>query len=181
MGVAGQTFTTSTATALPVELLNLTATPLSKTVQLNWQTASEKDASHFDIERSREGKTFTKIGQVKAVGQSVALLNYTFMDEMPSSGVNYYRLRQVDREGKEKLSNIVSTISQNPIKLHTYPNPVSTILSIDTEATGSFQIINLLGQSMLNGTFSSQIDVSALPEGAYILKIGTEQTRFIKQ
>jgi Leucine-rich repeat (LRR) protein/pimeloyl-ACP methyl ester carboxylesterase len=166
---------------LPVELLTFTAHPLSKTVQLNWQTASEKNASHFVVARSSDGKTFYTIGQVKAQGNSTALLSYTFTDGTPLNGVNYYRLRQLDRDGKEMLSNIVSVTMKIEHKLKMYPNPVSTYLSIETESTGIFQILNLLGQEVKRGKVTNRIDVSTLPEGAYILKIGSEQARFVKQ
>jgi Secretion system C-terminal sorting domain/Leucine Rich repeats (2 copies) len=166
---------------LPVALLNFTVHPLSKTVTINWQTASEKDAGYFNIERSQAGKIFTKIGQVKAIGQSIAVLNYTFTDEKPTNGVNYYRLRQVDKEGKEVVSNTVSATIQSETTLKTYPNPVSTVLIIETDNTGDYQIINLLGQVLMHGKTTNRINVSALPQGTYILKIGEEQTRFVKK
>ena len=69
-------------------------------------------------------------------------------------------------------------------KLAVYPNPVSNTLSIETEATGDFQIINLLGQEILRGhvqQIAKSVDVSALPQGNYVLKFGGEQVKFIKQ
>jgi hypothetical protein len=166
---------------LPLELTSFEARALSKTIQLDWQTALEKDASHFDIERSSDGKTFNKIGQVKAAGQSVSLRNYAFTDEKPVNGVNYYRLRQVDTDGKAALSKTVSATIYSETKLKTYPNPVSTVLTIETDNTGDYQIINLLGQVLMHGKATNRIDVSALPQGTYILQVGEEQARFVKQ
>lgn len=165
---------------LPVEFLSLTATPLSKTVEISWQTASEKNAQHFEVERSRDGKVFSEIGQVKAIGQSSVVQHYTFIEGKPTNGINYYRLRQVDRNGKKTLTHTISTIFQSNNKLTIYPNPVSTVLTIETTDTGNFQIINLLGQTLIQGKVANRIDVSALPQGTYILKIGEEQARFVK-
>ncbi|NJN35007.1 MAG: T9SS C-terminal target domain-containing protein, partial [Saprospiraceae bacterium] len=65
-------------------------------------TASERNGSHFDVQRSKDGKTFTTIGQVKAVGNSLTLQRYEFSDENPLSGTNYYRLNAVDLDGAAK-------------------------------------------------------------------------------
>ena len=166
---------------LPVELLNFTTTPLSKTVELSWQTATERNASHFDLERSNNGKTFAKIGQVKANDNSVTLKSYSFIDETPFNGLNYYRLRQIDNDGKETLSKVVSISRSNSTKLKTYPNPVSNTLSVENTEGENFQILNLLGQQVLGGKAAQRIDVSALPKGSYVLKVGSEQVKFVKE
>ena len=88
----------------------------------------------------------------------------------------------MDNDGKETLSKVISVQSKGNDKLKVYPNPVSNILTIETEVNTDFQIINLLGQAILTGkTTAQRIDVSALPQGSYVLKVGAEQVRFIKQ
>ncbi|MBL7816219.1 MAG: T9SS type A sorting domain-containing protein, partial [Saprospiraceae bacterium] len=112
--------------------------------------------------------------------------------------LTYYRLRQIDNDGTETLSKTISIESKGTKgKLAVYPNPVSTHLTIEgiarNEATegSDFQIFNLLGQQVLTGKTPSVskdsfgggrgLDVSALPQGSYVLKMGTEQVKFIKQ
>jgi Secretion system C-terminal sorting domain len=65
--------------------------------------------------------------------------------------------------------------------LAVYPNPVSSLLNVVYTEGSSFQILNLLGQQVLTGKTASQVDVSALPQGTYILKVGAEQAKFLKQ
>ena len=165
---------------LPVEMTTFTAKTVEKTNVLNWATASETNNKGYDIERSRDGNTFQSIGNVKGIGKAA---NYNFVDVNPYNGVNYYRLKQMDFDDKETLSKVISIqIKGNDRKLKAYPNPVSNVLAIETEATGDYQIINILGQIILRGPVSlQQIDVSALVRGNYVLKVGIEQVKFIKQ
>ncbi len=163
---------------LPVELLNLQATPLSNTVKVTWQTATETNNKGFQVERRQAtGDKWDVLGFVATKGKASS---YQYIDDAPLS-TNYYRLRQIDEDGKERVSKIVTATLDKPSKLKAYPNPVAHILTIETSNTGDFQIINLLGQQVLRGKVAQRIDVSVLPQGTYILKIGTEQAKFMKQ
>ena len=66
-------------------------------------------------------------------------------------------------------------------KLAVYPNPVSNLLTLENTEGGNFEIINLLRQQVLTGKTTQRLDVSALPQGTYILKVGAEQAKFVKQ
>ncbi|MEM6771174.1 MAG: hypothetical protein AAF597_11365, partial [Bacteroidota bacterium] len=90
----------STDAVLPVELTEFSATELPKQrVQLSWMTLTEDGNSHFDVERSTDGRTFTYLGAVAGAGDSDEEQWYDFVDENAATGVNYYRLRQVDLDG----------------------------------------------------------------------------------
>ncbi|WAC41148.1 T9SS type A sorting domain-containing protein [Pedobacter sp. SL55] len=93
-------------TALPVELTTFTAKANLQNVDLAWATASERNNSHFEILRSGDGKTFTKIGQVKGTGTTDIAQNYAFIDKDALPGVNYYQLNQIDYNGNPTLSKI---------------------------------------------------------------------------
>jgi photosystem II stability/assembly factor-like uncharacterized protein len=169
---------------LPLELLDFQGFAEPKGNRLTWQTAHEVNVSHFVVEKSFDGKVFEAIDEVKAKGSKAA---YTYIDTKTSSRIEtsttlmaYYRLRQMDNDGKETLSKIIS-ISQNKLaKLKVYPSVSTGILTIETSETGDYQIFNLLGQQILSGHLSPQIDVSALPQGTYFLKVGVEQAKFVK-
>ena len=170
-------------TALPVELLNFTATPLSKTTHLNWQTASERNASHFDVEHSSNGKTFDKIDKVKANVNSATLKDYNFIDDNPNNGINYYRLRQIDFDGAATLSNIVSVTFNIHQKLQVFPNPAKDKLSIISETESDYVIFNTMGQEIRSGTLSNNrtdVDIATLPSGMYLVKTKEETVKFFK-
>jgi hypothetical protein len=110
---------------LPVELVSFSANCENEGVQLSWQTASEFNASHFTVEKSTDGYAWDKIGEVSAAGTSNSLLNYGYFDRNAISGINYYRLIQVDFDGTEKeyapiMANCASDASKTWMS---YPNP----------------------------------------------------------
>jgi hypothetical protein len=166
---------------LAAEMTAFTAKTLNKTVVLTWQTVSEKNLAYFDIERRRaDGDSF------ETVEGNATPSMYHFTDNKPIN-TNYYRLRQVDKDGKEVLSKIVtqSVTAQQTLKI--YPNIVSESLNIATESlqigeeTADFQIMNIFGQVVLQGQVGAHIDVAFLQRGIYIFKIGEAQAKFIKQ
>jgi Concanavalin A-like lectin/glucanases superfamily/Secretion system C-terminal sorting domain/Calcineurin-like phosphoesterase len=112
---------------LPVELVNFTAVKEQARVKLSWQTLTETNSSHFEIERSADGRLFEKTGTVTARGYSNLETAYKFYDDSPLNGNNYYRLKQVDRDGRFDYSGIVNVFfgsKGNPM-FRVYPNPVN--------------------------------------------------------
>jgi Secretion system C-terminal sorting domain len=166
-----------TNSTLPIELLSFKATPLSKIVQLDWKTASEKNARHFDVERSLDGKKFSSIGIIKASGTSNTLLTYNFDDENPLNGLTYYRLRQVDFDGTTAFSGIVSVNRNKGTKLVLAPNPAQNTIAVTlagNEQRANLTVYDLLGKAVLTKTMegsSANLDLSALPSSTYLLEI----------
>jgi hypothetical protein len=111
--------------SLPVTLLSFAAKPAGDRVQLNWSTTSEQDASHFIVERSADLSEFTFVDQVSAKGTTDQRQYYGVTDKQPVPGNNYYRLRQVDRDGTFALSKPVSAVVESAqVVMEVYPNPV---------------------------------------------------------
>ena len=99
------------SSVLPVSLTSFTAKANLQNVDLTWTTTSEKDNSHFDILRSGDGKSFSKVGEVAGAGTTDLAKSYAFTDKNALPGTSYYQLRQVDNDGKPTLSEIVSVKS----------------------------------------------------------------------
>lgn len=115
---------------LPVELLHFSGHEEGGQVHLQWATANEVNTSHFVVERSEDLKTFAPIGSLDAAGNSQEELHYSLLDDRPAPGVNYYRLRSVDRDGSTSLSELLSlqiTLDMRPL---IYPNPAHELVHI---------------------------------------------------
>jgi hypothetical protein len=93
---------------LPITLINFDATPAGSSVELNWVTANEINNDFFTIERSTDGSNFTPLKRIRGAGNSTSTLNYSASDESPFNGINYYRLRQTDYDGKNTSSKVKS-------------------------------------------------------------------------
>ncbi len=177
--------------SLSAELTTFTAHPLSKNVQLNWQTASEKNNDHFDIERSTDGKTFSKIGEQKGQGTTSQVQNYGYLDTNPFSGVNYYRLKQVDVDGQFTYSKTVSVeMGKTGKSISVYPNPVKDKLMVETTIQGDytidlFDITGKLLQSYKANQPLMSLTINDLPNGVYMVSIksnAVQQTfKIVKQ
>ena len=179
-------------TPVPVELVSFQATPLSKTVVLDWQTASERHADYFAVQRSSDGQKFEEMGRIKAIGNSNALQKYQLTDASPANGINYYRLRQIDIDGKETLSKVVSAVQNSAIGVQIFPNPTTDKVVITCSETLldtplSISVFDLLGRNLMRCSLAnhSELDLSALSKGVYLVDIRTAdgifQGKVVKQ
>ncbi len=168
---------------MPVELLKFEAKRKEKTVFLSWSTASEKNNAVFHIEHSTDGQDFQTIGQVKGSGTSAVLVNYNFEHTTPSVNLNYYRLKQVDFDGKTTFSDIRSVLlGKKGLVIKT--TLVKDILDVVVDAATTIQIFNAAGQQVFTtrGQGALQLNISSFPAGLYIIQTETGDIgRFVKQ
>ncbi|MFB9862369.1 T9SS type A sorting domain-containing protein [Rufibacter immobilis] len=114
---------------LPVTLTRFEGVSRNGSVELAWSTASEINNDRFEIERSTNGKDFVKVGEVKGMGNSSALVDYTYSDRNTTSGTVYYRLRQVDYDAAFEYSKVIAVshvaTASSASAISLYPNPVN--------------------------------------------------------
>ena len=115
-------------TVLPVELVSFTGEAQNGYINLNWVTASERNSSHFEIERSSDASAFEKIRTVNSKsinGNSNVALDYYTTDDLPLGKVIYYRLKQIDKDNTFTFSGIISVnyVKDKNIRFVVYPNP----------------------------------------------------------
>ncbi len=151
---------------------------------INWTTINENKSNFFQVQRANNPQAnWQTIGTVKAAGNSQTTKDYQFADDAPLS-ISYYRLRSVDFDGKESLSNIVSVLSDKGGKLKVYPTIAQekVTISSDSNEPQTFNIYNLLGQNVQTGQLSGQKDlnINTLSTGTYLLKVNGETVRFVK-
>jgi hypothetical protein len=108
---------------LPVELTSFSASCEQDLVTLSWSTASEQNSSHFDVEKSIDGENWRVIGTISAAGNSTQDIHYSFVDSEKSIDQNYYRLNQVDIDGKNEYFGPITVACEENTKINTYPNP----------------------------------------------------------
>lgn len=173
-------------TPLPVELISFEATAIKNQTQLNWQTASEINSDKFEIERSTNGNSWSKIGEVKAATNSSHLLNYEFYDLQPNVS-NYYRLKQIDLDGTFVYSSM-RFVKFHQVSLQVYPNPVTNLLNVEVPSVGVHYLVlrNSLGQIIFN--FSDQLnedemlkfDFTEYASGIYYLESNLGTVKVVK-
>jgi hypothetical protein len=181
-------------TALPVKLVSYKAEKAGTQSILSWVTASEIDNDHFEIERSTDGTSWHTIGEVKGNGTTTETTHYTFTDSKPTSGSNYYRLKQVDVDGKYEHTAIqVVTFDGLTIAAPTatlYPNPMRAGNTLHIKLTGGnaqiaqITIVNQIGQTLLTQKDISATDTAlelSLPAGIYFTNITTDNDQHISQ
>ena len=164
---------------LPIELMYFNCSYTKNSNNLSWTTASESNNDHFDVERSLDGLNFEMIGSKKGAGNSLTKIEYSFFDQNPPKGISYYRLKQVDFDGKYMYYEIC-TITNNGIGgISFYPNPVRNDLTIDYDAdnlkTNTISVTDVSGRliQLKTSIIDSKmiIDCSDLADGIYFLKV----------
>lgn len=178
---------------LPVNLLSFGARLINngpgKEVKVEWTTTNEVAAGKFIVERSSGGGPFVAIGEVTARNTN-GTNAYSFTDAQPLKGISHYRLRQVDRDGKEEWSGVAVVRITSLVSLTVLPNPACSSLAVLHPAAGNgatLQVVNLHGQVVLlkrlaaGGVQATNVDVSGLAAGAYVVifQNGLENTRTI--
>jgi hypothetical protein len=167
----------STAITLPVDLSAFSASPDGNENRLQWTTAKEENAAYFDVEYSQNGYAWENIGQVKASGNSNRPENYQFIHHAPSAGTDYYRLREVDLDGKAIYSDVRSVQAAAAVaRVRWFPNPVTDKITLINEgvSTQTVTLLTLDGKPLQTHTAftsGSSIDMSPYPSGIYLLSV----------
>jgi hypothetical protein len=148
---------------LPVELLSFTAECANESIILKWQTASEYNSSHFEIEKSTDGLNWNTIGQLPAAGNSNELLSYSLEDASKRTNTSYYRLNQVDIDGLQKYYGPISPMceSVNHLNGKTIPNPSNNEFWLQISSAEQQKITYVLQD--INGTKILENTVELLP------------------
>jgi hypothetical protein len=178
-------FSSVVSQPLPVRLVSFEAKANRCHVELRWTTSEEIDAAYFSIERSQDGKTFHEIGRRNASGQSRTSQQYTFTDSLPEPK-SYYRLKQVDIDGKFELTRILFVASPCAEVKVAITQPQRNFFQLNTESVKgnlnsslTARLLNINGRKSkefpIHQNAITDLDGSGLTPGIYILKIHNER------
>ncbi len=160
---------------------------------LKWTTTNEINNKGFDVERSTDGQVFNPIGFVAGQNNSGIENNYTYTDVKPVNGTNYYRLKQIDNDGKFAYSSIIQL--KNVIAdfaWSVYPNPVVDNgwmqVQLPNAAKVSVQVISSTGNiitmidkgTLQTGTYSIPLNMNTVSKGIYVVKLIVDNKTYSK-
>jgi predicted outer membrane repeat protein len=190
-GFSGFIVTTDAAITLPLNLVSFTGRLVNEKTQLSWKTANEANTSHFEVEKSTDGTSFSFLAKITANGSGDN--NYSAIDAQPKPGNNYYRLKSVDKDAKYTYSKsiLIKLGSNGKTQLVIYPNPASKQLVVNYDNGNSRAEISIFApdgtkvlNTVTNGSALTTIDVSKLASGTYLIEYrsGTEilRDKFVK-
>ena len=194
VGAIGATITKMAVSGdnpLPITLVSFTGKKSGGSSDLNWITQTESNNSHFIIERSGNGTDFTALsGRISSQapnGNSAQPLSYTYTDATPAKGINYYRLVQVDKDGKTTVSKTIQLRFDGGYNISLYPNPAISFINVNgtvaersdlqirlTDLTGKMITTTTLKGQM--GKWNTQLPVSRLAAGTYYVSVIKDNT-----
>ncbi|MCH7965016.1 MAG: T9SS type A sorting domain-containing protein [Bacteroidetes bacterium] len=174
---------------LPVELSSLSAIIKESVVILNWNTETEVNNYGFEIQRSIQTGKWDLLGFVEGHGNSNSLKEYSFTDaEVNSSGIYYYRLKQIDNDGSFEFSKTIEVNFNLPARFElsqNYPNPFnpSTTISFNLPKSGvaTLKVYNIMGEEIKTlvegyreaGIYTVKFKAEGHPSGMYLYRLST--------
>jgi pectate lyase len=179
---------------LPVQLLtfNVTHGTVAKTAAITWSTTNEINARNFEVQKSINAKDFVVIGDLVAA-KTTGINSYNFTDTKLVAGITYYRLKQIDRDGKFTYSRTLSITVKDNNRLDIFPNPATSMIQVaHAKATAGSQIkiVTVEGKVLLvvkasQGTTRTIVTTSKIAAGSYLVVYtnGTDEavSRFVRQ
>ena len=153
---------------LPVELISFESKCINNQTVLHWTTGAEINNSHFEIQHSTDGDSWSTIDSVQGAGNSASVINYEHPVKVNSNQeVDYYRLKQVDYDGTSAHSDIKPCICDGGLEITSlYPNPsdgeVNILINSTEGGTLSLKIYDTLGKLIVN-------DVLTIQQGANVI------------
>lgn len=178
-GITSRTITFPASAALPVKLVDFSASATQKEVTLNWATLSEVNYDRFSIERSADGINWNSIGTVNGAGNSSTRKNYQFTDRLPLTAA-YYRLKQIDIDGSFEYSLVQFARSRSgsgAITVFPVPNAGQSIQFAGLNEIRNWKLVVLsntgiqVHQTQLS---SNSVQLPVLKAGTYILQLKNE-------
>jgi hypothetical protein len=178
------------ASILPVVISSFSAAREQQDCLLSWTTAQEVNSSYFEVQHSTNGSSYSAIGTVTAKGNSSLPSQYSFTDNLPAAGVNYYRLKMVDLDGNAAWSEVRSVdfgSSGTNLSFSLYPNPVADELHVrvaDAADLLTVQVFSMQGQVVRaissGATSDAVVSMNGLPKGAYTIVVNADGTRYTR-
>lgn len=188
---------TLSGSALPVQFTSFTAQKQKQQVLLNWTTAQEHNSHYFIVERSSGDVIFESIGQVAAMVTASYATSYSFIDKTPLAGDNFYRIRQVDPDGKSLYSGIVKIVmKEDATRFAVVQNPLLSTLQLSVQLPAAqklvWQVRDINGRLLImqehrghQGSSVYSVAVDHLSKGTYFVTLQTgnfsSTKTFIKQ
>ena len=176
---------------LPVTWLSFEVQKKGEASNLKWVTAQEFNNAGFYVERSADGRLFETIGTVDAQVGPRNFNEYIFLDESPLRGMNYYRIKQMDVDGKFDYSDVRSlSFTDAGVVLNLWPNPATESIHIEMPdgitASGEIKLINSAGVLVMSKTFEKEdlensLDLRNVSPGLYSLIIESPESRYISK
>ncbi|MEO9967060.1 MAG: T9SS type A sorting domain-containing protein [Reichenbachiella sp.] len=182
-------------TPLPLDFLSFEGQYEDEVVVLNWVTANEVNVSHYEIENSLDGSSFSSIGTLDAVNDKSLVNDYYFTHSSPSAAVNYYRIKEIDFDGEYMYSEILRIDAPYyQLEFNYHPNPIEDVLKVRANEnlnSAKIMVVSTTGQivyqQVLAGLDSDsfEIDLSHTQIGVYQVIIetdlGNKQFRVLKK
>jgi hypothetical protein len=178
---------------LPVNLTDFVATLQKNTTLLQWKTAQEINSSYFEVEHADNSLQFSRLATIQATGNANVPHGYSTVDPSPVTGINYYRLKEVDKDGSFVYSNIVSVTVNGVTGMAAYPNPAKANVTIKINALTQKTVLNLYDiqgrlvmqkqVTLANGDNLVEWDVSNIAPGIYYVEAGKTgmRAKIVKQ
>ncbi len=174
---------------VPITLLSFTAVLRNREVFIDWKTTAEYNNHYFDVERSNDGINFIKIGRVNGNGTTSLPHDYSLVDAHPETGINYYRLKQVDFDARYTYSHIVAVQLNKPDIISVYYNDQSNTVEITfnkKQDNMQLALYGANGQLIKYTTTEKNINaysfkLPVLATGIYMLRIMNDKLTFTKK
>ncbi len=176
---------------LPIIYSKFSATQTKEYITLNWQTTTELNNKYFAVERSSNAVNYTAVAQVNSIASGAAVQDYAYTDKLPLAGTNYYRLKQVDKDGKFSYSKTVSIGYIKPGSIQLFPNPAKdklTVKGLNAAITSTIAVLDIQGKQLLQFTAKAaaySFSIGSLAPGTYMVWVkdvnGTAVEKFVKQ
>ncbi len=190
--VTNKVSTTVISQVLPVSLLSFTATKQESRNVLQWNVAQQVNFSHFELERSEDGREFHFLARIAYNGNQ-----YTYYDRSFSATTNYYRLKMVDKDGRFEYSPVRRLNNKRGMDAGVYPNPATETIYVRVENVQSKQmqvevmsaegkVLQTQQMTVNNGVSVAPVNISSLSKGSYLVRLTgnqgeTQVLRFTKQ
>ncbi len=172
----------------PIQLTAFTAYAERNYNLLKWTTETEENNAYFSIQRSADGQNFDEIGRVAGSGTTTATMNYEFTDNQPLNPLSYYRLQQVDFDGKSSFSDIISVTRKEVDSFDIIsfgPNPnygeMEVVISDIQSSNVNYFVTNINGNILaqnnlttIKGLNTFQVNLTDFPAGIYFISIVKE-------
>jgi hypothetical protein len=168
---------------LPVTIISFTAEKVANSVLLQWSTASEENTKDFTIQHTT-GNVWADLGAVAAAGNSNTVRDYSYLDNSPVTGINYYRLLETDEDGRETYSEVKAVqFNTDALPLMVYNNPViGGTLQVQLTRPGNLSLFDTEGRLVWQKQASTGlqlINVSGFAKGIYFLKTNDQSIRIL--